>query len=155
MKNMELVGGDRWQLGSAFRFLLIFYILNLWKSSELTWSCWFFLAVVYNFDGSVSHGLRLTIGETVHILEECAGEISVKYLLYKTSKVIFNNYLTCKYFLIGLSCYRDVHVLILWFPDFLWLFKRFTIRVSLVVGRKEIVLVTIWCVCFLRSIAYH
>lgn len=79
----------------------------------------------------------------MHILEECAGEISVKYLLYKTSKVIFNNYLTCKYFLIGLSCYRDVHVLILWFPDFLWLFKRFTIRVSLVVSRKEIVLVTI------------
>lgn len=63
------------------------------------------------------------------------------YRLYKTSKVTINN--ACKYFLIGLSCYRDVHLLILWFPDFLWLFKRWTIKVSLVVGREETVLVNI------------
>lgn len=76
----------------------------------------------------------------MHILEECAGEICV-YRFYKTSKVIFDN--AYKYFLIGLSCYRDVHLLILWFPDFLWLFKRFTIKLSLVVGKEEVVLVTI------------
>ena len=76
----------------------------------------------------------------MHILEECAGEICV-YRLFKTSKVTFDN--GCKYFLIALSCYRDVHLLNLWFPDFLWLFKGFTIKVSLVVGREEIVLVNI------------
>lgn len=77
----------------------------------------------------------------VYILEECVGEIFVKYLFYKISKVIFNNYFICKYFLIGLFCYCDVNVLILWFLDFLWLFKRFIIRVFLVVGRKVLVII--------------
>ena len=44
------------------------------RSVELTSSSSFYLTVVYNFDGNVTHGLRLTIGETVHIFEECAGE---------------------------------------------------------------------------------
>ena len=86
---------------------------ELWRSSELTWSCWFFLAVVYNFDGSVSHGLRLTIGETVHILEECAGEICV-YRFYKTSKVIFDNMPTNISWLV----YLVIVMCIYWFYGF-------------------------------------
>lgn len=55
------------------RFHFVVDILSIYRSPELTWNCRSSLAVVYNFDGNVTHGLRLTIGETVHILEECSG----------------------------------------------------------------------------------
>ncbi|XP_078368993.1 dedicator of cytokinesis protein 1-like [Oculina patagonica] len=45
--------------------------------------------VVYNFDGNVTHGLRLTIGETVHILEECSGWYRGCTLRNKAVKGIF------------------------------------------------------------------
>lgn len=38
-----------------------------------------FLAI-YNFDGKVCHGLQLSIGDTVHIKEECSGDLNT--LLY-------------------------------------------------------------------------
>ena len=38
--------------------------------------------------------------------------------LYKVRKLSND---THKYFLVGLSCYCRLHLLILWFPDFLWL----------------------------------
>ena len=48
---------------------------NWWFHSVLLiLSSCLYLVVVYNFDGNVTHGLRLTIGETVHIFEECSGE---------------------------------------------------------------------------------
>ncbi|KAJ7386091.1 Dedicator of cytokinesis protein 3 [Desmophyllum pertusum] len=45
--------------------------------------------VVYNFDGNITYGLRLTIGETVHILEECAGWYRGCTLRNKAVKGIF------------------------------------------------------------------
>lgn len=48
-----------------------------------------FGVVVYNFDGNITHGLRLTIGETVHILEECAGWYRGCTLRNKSVKGIF------------------------------------------------------------------
>lgn len=44
-----------------------------------------FLLVVYNFDGKVNHGLPLTIGETVHIFEECSGEMRSSFYPYSTN----------------------------------------------------------------------
>lgn len=45
--------------------------------------------VVYNFDGKVNHGLPLTIGETVHIFEECSGWYRGCALRRKAVKGIF------------------------------------------------------------------
>lgn len=45
--------------------------------------------VVYNFDGNVLHGLPLTIGETVHIFEECSGWYRGCTLRNKAVKGIF------------------------------------------------------------------
>ena len=38
------------------------------------------IAVVYNFDGRVNHGLRLVIGETVQITEEYLGQYFIHFV---------------------------------------------------------------------------
>lgn len=68
MQNLELVGVYRWHVKIRFQ------ILNFSRCTELYQICLLRLVVVYNFDGNITHGLQLTIGETVHILEECAGK---------------------------------------------------------------------------------
>lgn len=78
MQNMELVRRFIFSfhrttfLITAFVFVTDVLILS---AKDLTLSCCLYLVVIYNFDGNVTHGLRLTIGETVHILEECSGEL--------------------------------------------------------------------------------
>ena len=62
-----------------------------------------FLLVVYNFDGKVNHGLPLTIGETVHIFEECSGEIRSSFLPLQ------HELIDHRYFLIDLT-FRGTYV---------------------------------------------
>ena len=62
---------------------------------------------MYNFDGNITHGLQLTIGETVHILEECAGKRDL--ILIIDSQLVYQQSFNAKeYFLIDLSCYLNL-----------------------------------------------